>query len=206
MAKLKVLSSSFSVAALGGLAILALMAGSPAPQHMAVPTQPSAAKTPAVPQIAPAPTREATARVVYTGPVIMISEAATERLAASPAGVPVVPTSPTATPAPVSVEPQDALPQLAPARLMGEEVAAPATAVPQAAPKPSDEAPIADEAAARGVDLNSASAEELNGLGGGRIGRAIVNGRPYRSPDDLLQKRVLTRATYEQIKEQIIVQ
>jgi hypothetical protein len=47
---------------------------------------------------------------------------------------------------------------------------------------------------------------ELNALGGGRIGRAIVNSRPYRSPDELLHKRVLTRATYEQIKGQIIVQ
>ena len=89
---------------------------------------------------------------------------------------------------------------------MGAEATAPATAVPQAAPNPFDETPIADEAPASGVDLNSASVEELNALGGGRIGRAIVNGRPYRSPDELLHKRVLSRATFEQIKGQIIVQ
>lgn len=89
---------------------------------------------------------------------------------------------------------------------MGAEVAALTTAVPQAAPNTSDETPSATGAPARGVDLNSASVEELNGLGGGRIGRVIVNGRPYRSADELLHKRVLTRATFEQIKDQIIVQ
>ena len=89
---------------------------------------------------------------------------------------------------------------------MGAEVAAPTTAVPQTASNTSDETPSATGAPARGVDLNSASVEELNALGGGRIGRAIVNGRPYRSPDELLHKRVLSRATFEQIKGQIIVQ
>ena len=89
---------------------------------------------------------------------------------------------------------------------MGGDVAALATAVSQPAPNPSDETPSATGAPASGIDLNSASVEELNRLGGGRIGRAIVNGRPYRSPDELLQKRVLSRATYEQIKGQIVVQ
>jgi len=85
-------------------------------------------------------------------------------------------------------------------------VATTTTAGPQAAPNTSDETPIATGAPARGIDLNSASVEELNALGGGRIGRAIVSGRPYRSPDELLHKRVLSRATFEQIKGQIIVQ
>jgi DNA uptake protein ComE-like DNA-binding protein len=53
------------------------------------------------------------------------------------------------------------------------------------------------------VDLNSASVAALNALGGGMIGRAIVGGRPYASPEDLLAKRVLNRATYERIKDQI---
>jgi DNA uptake protein ComE-like DNA-binding protein len=53
------------------------------------------------------------------------------------------------------------------------------------------------------VDLNSASVADLNALGGGMIGRAIVGGRPYASPEDLLAKRVLNRATYERIKDQI---
>ena len=80
------------------------------------------------------------------------------------------------------------------------------TVVPQTASYVSDEPTNATEKPARGVDLNLASVDELNTLGGGRIGRAIVNGRPYRSPDELLHKRVLSRATYEQIKGQIIVQ
>ena len=53
------------------------------------------------------------------------------------------------------------------------------------------------------VALNSASVADLNALGGGMIGRAIVGGRPYASPEDLLAKRVLNRATYERIKDQI---
>jgi DNA uptake protein ComE-like DNA-binding protein len=52
------------------------------------------------------------------------------------------------------------------------------------------------------VDINTASVEELNRLGG-RFGRAIVAGRPYASTDELVSKRVLTRSTFSQIKDQI---
>jgi len=52
------------------------------------------------------------------------------------------------------------------------------------------------------VDINTATVEELNRLGG-RFGRAIVAGRPYASIDELLSKRVLTRATFSQIRDQI---
>jgi DNA uptake protein ComE-like DNA-binding protein len=56
------------------------------------------------------------------------------------------------------------------------------------------------------VDLNTGSIEELNTLtAGGRIGRAIISGRPYTSPEQLIQKRVLSRAKFEQIKDQITV-
>jgi len=56
------------------------------------------------------------------------------------------------------------------------------------------------------VDLNTASLAELNGLrNGGMIGRAIVQGRPYASMDDLLAKRVLNRATFERIRDQVAV-
>jgi Helix-hairpin-helix motif len=186
---------------------LVLAAVASTPQHAAVPMQASgAAGAAAVSQVTPAPTREATPRIVYPGPVVTSSEVAAKRLQPRPADVPVVPILPTTSPAPASLDPQEASPGRAPARLMGAEVATPATVVPQATPNASVETPSATGAPARGVDLNSASVEELNGLGGGRIGRAIVNGRPYRSPDELLDKRVLTRATFEQIKGQIIVQ
>ncbi|MEL6064254.1 helix-hairpin-helix domain-containing protein [Methylobacterium sp. DCY52] len=56
------------------------------------------------------------------------------------------------------------------------------------------------------VDLNTASVADLNRLrGGGAIGRAIVAKRPYASVDQLLSKRVLSRAVYERIKDQVTV-
>jgi DNA uptake protein ComE-like DNA-binding protein len=56
------------------------------------------------------------------------------------------------------------------------------------------------------VDLNTGTVAELNGLrGGGMIGRAIVQKRPYASVGELLSKRVLSRAVYERIKDQVTV-
>lgn len=56
------------------------------------------------------------------------------------------------------------------------------------------------------VDLNTGSLAELNALkGGGLIGRAIVQRRPYTSVDQLLSKRVLSRSTYDRIKDQVTV-
>lgn len=53
-------------------------------------------------------------------------------------------------------------------------------------------------------DLNAASLTDLNSLeGGGMIGRAIVAGRPYRSAEELVTRRILSRATYLRIKAQI---
>lgn len=67
----------------------------------------------------------------------------------------------------------------------------------------------AETAGPRGVaivDLNTGTVAELNGLrGGGMIGRAIVQKRPYASVSELLSKRVLSRAVYERIKDQVTV-
>jgi hypothetical protein len=52
------------------------------------------------------------------------------------------------------------------------------------------------------IDINTASADDLNRLGGG-IGKAIMAGRPYRSVDELVSKRVLKRSTFNQIKDRI---
>jgi DNA uptake protein ComE-like DNA-binding protein len=52
------------------------------------------------------------------------------------------------------------------------------------------------------VDINTASADDLNRLGG-RFAKAIIRGRPYRSVDELLSKRVLTRSAFSQLKPQI---
>ncbi|WP_287069401.1 helix-hairpin-helix domain-containing protein, partial [Methylobacterium sp.] len=81
---------------------------------------------------------------------------------------------------------------------------APAPSVAQTAPAP--EAP--EDALAQGglVDLNTASVADLNRLrGGGAIGKAIVQHRPYTGIEQLLSKRVLSRAVYERIKDQVVV-
>lgn len=55
------------------------------------------------------------------------------------------------------------------------------------------------------VDLNTATVEQLNGLGAGMIGKRIVEFRPYTSPEDLITRRVLKRADYEAIKGAVTV-
>jgi competence protein ComEA len=56
------------------------------------------------------------------------------------------------------------------------------------------------------VDINSASATELKAVAG--IGEAdakkIVENRPYKSTDELVQKKVMPKATYDKIKDQIV--
>jgi DNA uptake protein ComE-like DNA-binding protein len=82
----------------------------------------------------------------------------------------------------------------------------PAPAAPAVGRAPADDAKAPGASAPRAVglvDINSASAEELNRLGGGRVGRAIIRGRPYRSVEDLVSKRILNRTTFGKIRTRI---
>ena len=82
---------------------------------------------------------------------------------------------------------------------------------PQALAQTKKDAPTGAETKAEGkkkelLDINSASAEELKTLPG--IGEAyakkIIESRPYKRKDELVQKKIIPQATYDKIKDQII--
>jgi DNA uptake protein ComE-like DNA-binding protein len=56
------------------------------------------------------------------------------------------------------------------------------------------------------LDINSATAEQLDALPG--IGKAysakIIEGRPYKGKDELVQKKIVPQKTYDGIKDKII--
>jgi competence protein ComEA len=80
----------------------------------------------------------------------------------------------------------------------------PAWAQPKDPAKPGQKEPPA--AKKEVLDINSASADELKALKG--IGKAdvkkIVENRPYKTKDELATKKVVSMATYNKIKDQIV--
>jgi len=78
---------------------------------------------------------------------------------------------------------------------------------PKAAPPAkSDTAKPAAKEKKELLDINRASADELKGLAG--IGDAyaqkIIDSRPYKRKDELVQKKIIPQATYDRIKGDII--
>ena len=74
------------------------------------------------------------------------------------------------------------------------------------APKPASESKMAPAPKTDLLDINTASAVQLDALPG--VGKAysaaIIKGRPYKGKDELVQKNIVPEKTYAEIKDKII--
>ncbi|MBI3680963.1 MAG: helix-hairpin-helix domain-containing protein [Acidobacteria bacterium] len=95
---------------------------------------------------------------------------------------------------------------LTPAQTSGAKKKASDTAksAPKSAAK--DQSKAAKEAPKEPIDINTATADQLKSVPG--IGDAyakrIIDGRPYRAKNELVQKKILTEGVYNKVKDSII--
>jgi competence protein ComEA len=83
---------------------------------------------------------------------------------------------------------------------------APEKTSPALTAKPGKAKPAAKPAAKQLLDINTASEEELRALKGVGDVRAanIIKNRPYKGKDELVQKNIIPKSVYDQIKDKII--
>ena len=78
--------------------------------------------------------------------------------------------------------------------------------LPTVAPAHSSGAAAPQAAAASKLDINTATADQLKALPGigDAISQKIIAGRPYRTKLDLVHRKIISQATYDKVKDQII--
>ena len=90
--------------------------------------------------------------------------------------------------------------------LLAVPAAAQTASPPKSPSSPAEAAPTTTEHTGGLVDINSASAEELDklpGVGPARA-QAIISHRPYHGKDDLTHRKIIPENVYNEIKDKII--
>jgi competence protein ComEA len=83
-----------------------------------------------------------------------------------------------------------------------------ATPAPAAKPQPGVAPPASKLAPGEKININTATAEELDKLFdiGPVKAKAIIEGRPYKTPEDIMKVKGIKEGIYEKIKDHITVQ